>query len=54
MKHDNQTIHCNVTSCAYNEKAQYCSLQSIHVNPCSNCCGGTAAEETLCGSYQAK
>ena len=54
MKPDTQTIHCNVTSCAYNDKAKFCSLQSIHVNPCLDCANGSAASETLCGSYQAK
>jgi len=49
----NQSIGCNVDSCAYNE-SQHCSLQSIQVAPCKNCQNGNPEDESMCASYQSK
>ena len=53
QKLGNQTIGCNVQSCAYNQN-QYCSLQSIQVAPCKNCNNGNPEDESMCASYQNK
>ena len=47
-----QTIHCTVTSCKYNNKGeQACKLENIIVTPKQNC-QTKKAEESMCSSYK--
>lgn len=50
----NQTIGCEVESCAYHANSNGCELNRITVRPCQGCQSGHADSETLCGSYKAK
>lgn len=50
-----QCIHCDVSSCAYNEPGDSsCTLSSIHVMPNAQASTGKANEESNCGSYVAR
>jgi len=54
-KQPNSDIRCNVKSCSYNCTDQdFCSLRSIHVQARSQGNTGSAADESMCGSYQKK
>lgn len=54
-KEANQDIRCRVNSCTYHcGDQEYCSLTSIHVEPCVQCSSGKAEDESMCGSYRAK
>lgn len=54
-KKANDSIHCGVKSCEYHcGNKEYCSLQSINVQPCTSCGDGCASDESFCGSYRAK
>jgi len=55
QKKPNTDIRCRVTSCAYHcGDQEYCSLNAIQVEPCTDCCNGRAADESMCGSYRCK
>ena len=55
QKTPNTGIRCRVSSCAFNYGDQeYCSLNSIQVEPCKDCCNGKASDESMCGSYRHK
>lgn len=55
QKKPNTDIRCRVTSCAYHcGDQEYCSLNAIQVEPCSDCCSGKACDESMCGSYRCK
>jgi len=55
MSQPNTDIHCTVKSCAYNTPDRdYCTLSSIHVDPCMNCGSGKPEDESMCGSYKCK
>ena len=55
QKKPNTDIRCRVTSCAFHcGDQEYCSLNAIQVEPCSNCCTGKASDESMCGSYRCK
>ena len=55
QKKPNTDIRCRVTSCAFHcGDQEYCSLNSIQVEPCQDCCSGKASEESMCGSYRCK
>lgn len=55
MKQPNTHIRCRVSSCTYHcGDEEYCSLQAIQVEPCKDCCNGSAADESMCGSYRHK
>lgn len=55
QKKPNTDIRCRVTSCAFHcGDQEYCSLKAIQVEPCSECCTGKAADESMCGSYRCK
>lgn len=48
----NQTIHCTVKSCKYNENSNnLCSLQQITVAPTPNC-KTKNSDESMCDSYE--
>lgn len=51
---DVQHIHCSVKSCAYNTDNDMCSLQAIHVAPCSGGNTGKPEDESNCASYEVK
>ena len=48
-----QFIGCGVASCDFNSQKK-CTLDSIVVNPSSNCHTGKACDETMCASYRCK
>ena len=51
----NPTIHCRVSSCCYHyDEGEYCSLQSIQVEPCHACGNGNPSDESMCASYRKK
>ena len=50
-KAGNQTIKCDVSSCAYHD-THYCGLDSIDVSPIKGASSGKACDETLCNSYR--
>ena len=53
-KHPNADIRCNVKSCNHHcMDEDFCSLRSIHVDARSQG-SGSAADESLCGSYEKK
>lgn len=55
MNQANHDIHCGVDSCKFHcDEQAYCSLRSIHVEPCMNCGSGKADDESMCASYKAK
>lgn len=55
QKKPNHEIRCRVTSCAFRcDDQEYCSLNSIQVEPCQDCCSGKASEESMCASYRCK
>lgn len=55
QKKPNTDIRCRVTSCAFHcGDQEYCSLNAIQVEPCSDCCTGKASDESMCGSYRCK
>ena len=55
QKKPNDSIHCSVSSCAYNcGDEKYCSLRSIRVEPCGNGGNGKPSDESMCGSYNRK
>lgn len=55
QKQPNSHIHCRVSSCAYHcGDEEFCSLQAIQVEPCRDCCNGSAADESMCASYRQK
>ena len=48
----NQEINCTVVSCKYNNKQNAkCTLQSIKVEPISNCYT-MKKDESMCSSYE--
>ena len=50
-----QKINCTVGSCAYNcTNNQECELESIVVEPCSDCNNGNPEDESMCGNYKVK
>ncbi len=49
-----QTIGCEVNSCAYFKDEGMCNLNHIVVKPCHSCNTGNPEDETLCGSYKKK
>ena len=51
MKKGQQTIHCDVGSCKFQE-SDYCSLHAIKVTPCEHINNGVPEDETLCASYE--
>ncbi len=53
-KAKSQTIGCRVTSCAYNRSGCGCELERIEVEPMCGCHTGSAADESLCGSYKCR
>jgi len=55
QKNPNHNIRCRVKSCEYHcENADYCSLNSIQVEPCNCGCTGKPSDESMCGSYHSK
>ena len=49
----NDKIRCRVSSCEFHcDSCDYCSLNSIQVEPCAACHSGKAADESMCGSYR--
>lgn len=55
QKHPNTGIRCRVSSCAYNcGEQEYCSLNTIQVEPCASCNSGKACDESMCASYRKK
>jgi hypothetical protein len=55
QKKPNTDIRCRVTSCAYHcDDQEYCSLNAIQIEPCTDCCTGKACDESMCGSYRCK
>lgn len=47
-----QTIRCSVDSCRFhNTQQNCCELNDIHVSPVPGKSTATAADETLCASY---
>ena len=55
QKTPNTGIRCRVSSCAFNcGDQEYCSLNSIQVEPCKDCCNGKASDESMCGSYRCR
>ncbi|MDR1570609.1 MAG: DUF1540 domain-containing protein [Oscillospiraceae bacterium] len=52
MEHKaNPGVTCGVCSCAYHDEHNHCTLDTIHVDPMPNADRGTAADESMCGSY---
>ncbi|MDD3920216.1 MAG: DUF1540 domain-containing protein [Eubacteriales bacterium] len=51
-KSGNQTIGCEVTSCAFNDAGRECELEHINVMPRCGCNNGKAEDESACGSYE--
>ena len=50
----NQTIGCQVTSCAYHQDGTHtCGLESIQVSACNHG-SGNSAEDTKCASFRCK
>lgn len=50
-----QCINCQVDSCTFHDAVKSaCTLSSIDVKPCRDCCDGKPEHETNCGSYKAK
>jgi hypothetical protein len=51
----NQSIHCDVHSCLYNDERQSgCTLSSIQVQANAGGNTGKACDESNCGSYVPK
>ena len=48
--HSNSSIKCSVSSCAYHNTNNCCSLDSIHVGCCD--CDPTRCEGTECASFK--
>ena len=54
MKKNNQTIKCDVTSCAFNNsKKNFCDLEEIKVSSKETCDCDTK-KDTICDSFEAK
>ncbi|NLV58002.1 MAG: DUF1540 domain-containing protein [Clostridiales bacterium] len=51
--HNNQCIHCNVTSCKHWDDDDRCKLDSIKVAYRQGCNSGDC-EESMCASYHTK
>lgn len=52
-KSANTDIRCRVTSCENHCKDKdFCTLNSIQVEPCKCCTSGNPADESCCGSYR--
>ena len=56
MAKKNQTIKCQVESCAFNAPDHYCQLKEIKVCACRPCdCDSVSIkEESMCDSFQEK
>ena len=51
----NTDIRCRVASCSYHcGDCDYCSLNSIQIEPCQNCGSGKVDDESMCASYRGK
>ncbi len=49
----NTDIRCRVESCRFHCQGQdFCSLNSIQVEPCNGCGSGNPSDESCCGSYK--
>jgi len=48
----NPGVVCGVQSCKFHDQHNHCSLNMIHIDPLSQGSTGSAADETLCGSYK--
>jgi len=53
-KQSNPSIRCGVCSCSYHDQHNHCTLDCIHVDPKPNANTGTAADESMCGSYKCR
>ena len=55
QKNANTDIRCSVESCVFHcNDCNYCSLQSIQVEPRKDCNTGCACDESMCASYKHK
>ena len=55
MEDYNQKIRCTVETCQYNNcDDRMCELNQIEVQACPGCSNGSAADESMCGSYKCK
>ena len=55
QKNPNHNIRCRVKSCEFHcGNSDYCSLNSIQVEPCECCNSGKPSDESMCGSYHSK
>lgn len=54
MNYKNQTIKCQIESCAHNSPDHFCNLKSINVCPCKPCdCDSvTEKSESMCASFE--
>lgn len=50
QNHVNSNIQCSVSSCAYHNPKNYCSLNQIKVGCCD--CNPTSCRGTECASFQ--
>lgn len=48
---ENQTIHCSVGSCKYNEGEKCCSLKEVKITPINDC-DTQKPDESMCSSYK--
>ena len=53
MQYGVQTIGCEVTSCLFHVRGNFCRLNSITVRPTHRSFSGTAGE-SFCGSFTPK
>jgi hypothetical protein len=49
-----QTIGCDVSSCTFHDRSNYCTLSDIQVAPCKHVNNGVPEDETLCASFKKK
>ncbi|MDD6882935.1 MAG: DUF1540 domain-containing protein [Eubacteriales bacterium] len=55
QKNANTDIRCSVESCVFHcNDCNYCSLQSIQVEPRKDCNTGCACDESMCASYRSR
>ena len=53
-RHANPGVRCGVCSCSYHDHHNHCTLECIQVEPKPNANTGTAADESMCGSYKCR